>query len=325
MAAAKDVSGDATRLDRAASPVRAPCPPPCDPVVLQMVLYFDIFHHPLTTGELTRLVAPGERVAVEAACARLAEAGRLHRQGRYCFAPGEHATVARRRRRAEHAERTWPKARAAAAALARLPWVQGLLVTGSLSKNSMTADGDVDFLVLVAPGRVWTLKSLLQVLRRPLPHAIHELLCTNYLLGTDQLEIDDRNLYTAIELATAVPMFGRDACVAFLQANDWAARWVPGMAWAVERARCLPPSPPPTHHAPSPMGDRVEKAALQAWDAYWNRKYAWLDDADRAQRFKRRPGVATNHLHDFQDYVLREADGRMRAAGLDRPVRQAQP
>lgn len=325
MADAKDVSGDATRLSRAASRAPPPPTPQIEAVVLQMVLYFDIFHHPLTTGELTRLVAPGQAGAVESACAGLAASGRLRRQGRFCFVPGEHATVARRRRRAAHAERAWPKARAAAAALARLPWVEGLMVTGSLSKNSMTADGDVDFLVLVAPGRVWTLKSLLQVLRRPLPHPIHELLCTNYLLSTDQLAIDDRNLYTAIELATAVPVFGRDACVALLRANGWAERWVPGLSWAVERAGRLPPSAPLRAAPTSAVGDRVERAALRAWDTYWNRKYAWLDAADRAQRFKRRPGVATNHLHDFQDYVLREADGRMRAAGLDRPVAQVRP
>ena len=42
----------------------------------------------------------------------------------------------------------------------------------------------------------------------------------------------------------------------------------------------------------------------------------------RAQRFKRRAGVATNHLHDFQAYVLREVRARYDAVGLKRPVDQ---
>jgi len=58
--------------------------------------------------------------------------------------------------------------------LQRFPFVRGLLVTGGMSKNSTGPDGDVDWLILVEPGRVWTLKSLLQVFRRGLPEPLRE-------------------------------------------------------------------------------------------------------------------------------------------------------
>ncbi len=55
---------------------------------------------------------------------------------------------------------------------------------------------------------------------------------------------------------------------------------------------------------------------MKLWDGYWNKKYAWLRPDLRAQRFKRRSEIATNHLHDFQDYVLREVAARYNRAGL---------
>lgn len=287
--------------------------------VLGMVLYFDVFRHPLTEPELTRLVRPGDPAAVARACDTLLSRGLLEGEGGWRHRPGTVRNVARRRSRARHAERVWPWAHRAARFLRSLPWVRGLLVTGSLSKNSAVPDGDVDFLVMVRPGRVWTLKTMLQGLRRALPHPARELFCTNYLMATDRLEVDDQNLFTAVELATAVPLAGREACVALLEANDWAREFVPGLDWSIARAAALPPDdlPPPGEAA---AAGRVEAAAMRAFDRYWDRKYDWLDAGVRSQRFKRRTDVATNHLHDFQGYVLREVDSRYRAVGLDRPL-----
>lgn len=288
-----------------------------------MVLYFDIFHHPLSLGEIERLVAPGQPARVLAAVARLAAEGRVEWEGRFCFAHGQRRGIARREQRARCAERAWPWAKRAAAILARLPFVEGVLVTGSLSKNSTDPNADIDFMLLVRPGRVWTLKAMLQGSRRLLPLAGRELFCTNYLLAIDRPLIDDRNIFTAIELATAVPMAGREACVAMLEANTWARSFVPGFDWSIRRAGHTPlvPSRSLARGVESmwvePVGRAVEHASLELFDRYWNRKYGWLEARDRAQRFKRREELATNHLHDFQEYVLRELRLRMAAAGID--------
>jgi len=289
--------------------------------VLRLVCYFDIFRHPLTRAELVRLVAPGDDAAVDAALARLVAHGRVQRQEQWCFRPGQAHGVPRRRERAARAERRWSQARRSAGALARLPGVRGVLVTGGLSKGSVGEDDDIDFMLLVAPGRVWTLKSLLQGVRKLGPAGLRDQACTNYLLGTDGLELDDRNVFTAVELATAVPMHGPEACEALLARNDWAARYVPGLDWARQRARRCPPLPAVRGAARAEallsgrLGERLESGSLAFWDAYWNRRYAWLPASVRDQRFKRRPEIATNHLHDFQDYVLGELGRRLAAAG----------
>ncbi|MFN7142395.1 MAG: hypothetical protein ACK4YP_01365 [Myxococcota bacterium] len=283
-----------------------------------MVAYYDIFRHPLTEAELRRLCG----FPVSADVDRLVVAGTLERFGGHVTLPGRAAHVPRRVERTAAAERRWPAAMRAGRVLAAFPWVRGVLVTGGLSKQSTEPDGDVDFLLLVEPGSVWAAKSALQGLRRVLPESGRDLFCTNYLLATDALALDDRNVFTAMELATAVPLHGADACVALLEANRaWAERHVPGYAWSLARARNAPTHalPLPTRlveAATGPFAPRIERAALAAWDAYWNRKYAWLPEATRDHRFKRRPEVATNHLHDFQGYVLAEYARRCADVGI---------
>ncbi|MFT4977330.1 MAG: hypothetical protein ACI8S6_003235 [Myxococcota bacterium] len=295
--------------------------------ILRMVMYFDVFKHPLTIGELERLVAPGRRAAISAACDALVAEGLLEATGRYRHSPGHSDWAARRAQRARWAEELWPRARRAAAVLARLPFVRGVCITGSLSKSATTPDGDVDFLLLSAPGRVWSLKTLTQLARWPLPEPLRELFCTNYILSTDTLALDARNLFTAVELATAVPMYGPSACAELIEANPWARRFVPGLDWSLARAQAALPLPSggPAGATERLWSDavavRAERSALSMWDRYWNRKYDWLPDEVRARRFQRQAGTATNHLHDFQDYVLREASARLSAAGLDEPVR----
>lgn len=278
-------------------------------LLLRLILYYDIFRHPLTTAELAWLSGADPGPALQ----KLLQEGFVVQEGPYIVRPGRSDWIAERRRRAAEAERLWPQARLAGQLLARFPAVQGVLVTGSLSKRSATPQGDVDFLLLITPGHVWRTKTLLQGFRKLLPEPIRDLFCTNYLLSMDSLPLDDRNLYTAMELMTAVPLHGPKACTALLDANPWVSDHLPGYASARLRAELALPAPgaPFLDHLPGFSHPALEEANLKLWNQYWNQKYRWLPTEVRAQRFKRRPEVSTNHLHDFQAHVLREFAARM--------------
>ena len=272
----------------------------------------------MCSSDLDRLAGAPLSPAVDA----LQDRGVLERVADHVCLAGGAGLVSGRTRRTEAAERRWPVARRAARALAAFPWIRAVFVTGGLSKQSAEDDADVDFLLLVEPGHVWAAKSALQLVRRVLPEAVRDCLCTNYLLATDALSLSDRNLFTAMELATAVPLHGSADAVALLEANRaWAEPLVPGYDWSVTRARNAPglraPRPVRAFEAAfGPFGPSVERVGLAAWNRYWNRKYAWVDEQDRAHRFQRGPSVATNHLHDFQRYVLDEHARRCRAYGI---------
>lgn len=273
---------------------------------LRMVLYYDIFHHPLTVEELSALA--GGTPTLDA---------RTERHGHYVCRAGASADLPGRIERSLAAERMWPQATRMAGIIARFPWVKAVFLTGGLSKRSAPPDGDIDFLLLCEGGRVWSTKTAVELVRRAMPARGRESLCANYLRAEDSLLLDDHTVFTAMEIATAVPMYGGALCAAFIEANTWARRWVPGYEFALRRAAAAPPLPSSPIR---PLADRVPRAleprALDAWDRFWNRKYATLDAGTRAQRFKRRPDVATNHFEDFQGWVSNEYASRCAAAGI---------
>lgn len=282
--------------------------------VQRVVLYFDVFRHPLRVDELASFCGP----EIDAAIDRAVALGSVEREGRWVFRSGRGGDRARRELRSAEAERQWLRASRAAAALACVPFVRGVLVTGALSKQSAQIEGDVDFLLLVEPGRVWTVKSALHVLRRGLPGPLREALCTNYLLGMDALALPQRSMFHAVELATAVPMYGPDACTALWDANPWAAEFVPG--WADLRKRVLVPPRVRAQHVQAFMERSVplafERWGANAMDSLWESRYAWLSKGERDRRFQRGPSVATNHLHDYSGWVNAEFRSRCLADGV---------
>lgn len=279
--------------------------------VLRLVLYFDVFDHPLSSAELAMWLGAGSADAIEA----LLAAGRLVATGDRLHLPGRDAGVPRRRERAIAAERLWPTARRSARFLAHFPWIRGVLVTGGLSKNSVGDDDDVDFLLLVDPGRVWLAKSALQLVRRALPPAGREALCTNYLLATDHLQIPapERDIYAAVELVTARPLFGPEACGALFAENLWVRNWFP----AFDPSAATRALPVRSRGRSLPALDRLDERARWAWDRYWLRKYRHLRAEDLALRFRRDPHVSTNHLDDWRAPVLDQWRVRLAAHGID--------
>ena len=104
-----------------------------------------------------------------------------------------------------------------------------------------------------------------------------------------------------------------------LRANEsWAQRYVPGIQWSIERAEALTDTQD-TVSTDALQPNWLERRCLGFWDRYWNNKYDYLPDDTRSQRFKRRPDRATNHLHDFQGYVLDALSERCEQLGISIP------
>ncbi len=277
-----------------------------------MVLYFDVFRHPLRVDELVALCGEDVEPAVGEAVA----SGVIEREGVWVFRAGRSGDRTRRLERTAEAERQWRRVQHAGSLLARLPYVRGVLVTGGLSKQSALPGGDVDFMLLVEPGRVWTVKLGLHLLRRALPGALRESLCTNYLLATDALPIAGKSMFHAVELATAVPLFGPEACTALLEANAWAGERVRGLAFSRRRAALASPLPPAHARFEPLIPSSLEPLAADVMSRFWEKRYAWLPAAERERRFQRSPSAATNHLHDFSGWVNTEYAARCHAVGL---------
>jgi len=126
----------------------------------------------------------------------------------------------------------------AAAILARLPYVKGLAISGSLSKNFADEYTDVDFFIVTAADRLWIARSFLQLLYK-LAHMVGKgrWFCLNYYIDEKGLAISERNIFTAMEIVTLVPMYGAETMGHFLSANGWVSNFFPLHKPAVDQLK----------------------------------------------------------------------------------------
>ena len=171
------------------------------------------------------MASPAHRRRFEQALAALDGHALTRRDGFVCRA-GREAIFNLRRRRRELAARRWPPARRFARWLTRVPFLRMVAVCGSHAVENGGEAGDVDLFLVTEPGRLWIVHTCAMALRR-IGRVLGIELCPNYLLTTDALEVPERDLYTAREIAQAMPLWGEEVYERFLVANRWIKSFLP--------------------------------------------------------------------------------------------------
>src|SRR5438876_5807123 len=188
----------------------APPAPQVEQAAIRAVAYADVFDYPLRAFEVHRYLhgTAATLEATELALARCSAPGGAlsHRDGCYMLR-GRESLVAVRDRRAAIADRLWPAALTYARLIAGLPFVRMVAVTGSLAWHNVDAKGDIDYLIVTEPDRLWICRWLTAALYRAV-WLDGVRICPNYLITTRALAFADRNLYTAYEVARMTPIAG---------------------------------------------------------------------------------------------------------------------
>jgi len=209
--------------------------------ILKTLCYRDLFDYPLTGKEIAEFLI--ERSAhpseVEQTLAQLAAEGKVGQSDGYYFLSKRTELVGRRRQREGISERKWEQARKLARALRFFPWVQAVFITGALAAGNAEKEADLDFLVITRRNRVWLTRLLAYLffsflgLKRP--RGVKEApdrVCLNMFLAEDALVVpeEERNLFTAHEVALACPLWARGYLHhRFLGENFWVKNFLPNL------------------------------------------------------------------------------------------------
>ena len=218
-------------------------PRPLERAILLAVAYADVFDQPVTAREIHRYL-PGRR-ATSRAVMDVLEGDRLvprrlSRVGRYFTLPGRESLVEVRSRRERIASGYWQRAERVGRAISRLPFVRMVAVTGSLAADNTDTNSDIDFLIVIRPGRLWITRLMVVAVSR-LESRRGPRICPNYILSERVLALRERTLYTARELAQMVPLSGAALYRRMREANAWAAARLPNAQGAPPRARLRQP------------------------------------------------------------------------------------
>ena len=196
-----------------------------DRAILETLVYSDIFEYPLQLKELHRFLP--ERVDIEKLPRVI---GSLHEQvGKkddYYFLAGREETVGIRKQREARSRKLLPRAIQYGCVLGSLPFIRMVALTGSLAVMNVSKDSDFDYMLVTAPGRVWTARVfalLFNRLVRPFGPAI----CPNLIVSETALEWPQHDLYSARELYQMIPIMGMDVYHRLMKANQWVREFFP--------------------------------------------------------------------------------------------------
>lgn len=159
------------------------------------------------------------------------------------FLRGKDHLAPRRVRFSKHSAYLWPEARRMARWVERSGLARCGLVTGSLASDNADEHADIDFLFVYPTDRAYLSFAGVRMLVN-LPFAGLGIMCPNYCLPDSHLEIRPQNLFTAWEIAKAVPMFGFDVYADFARANRWVRDYLPNALPVLEHPRAAAPARP---------------------------------------------------------------------------------
>jgi hypothetical protein len=114
-------------------------------------------------------------------------------------------------------------------------------VTGSLAMNNTDEGKDVDYMIVTAPNHLWTCRALsLLVARFAKLEGVS--LCPNYLVTTNAMDLKERSLYVAHELAQMIPFSGIEIYREMWQLNSWVNDYLPNALNEPEMPQGLQPA-----------------------------------------------------------------------------------
>lgn len=294
-----------------------------DEQILRTLSYFDIFKYPLKTEEILKFLGVPvlDKSTLISRLRNLGDQKIIFQFDEFFTLKNNNSLIDRRRRGNKEAEKFLILARKKAKLISKFPFVRAVLASGSLSKGYMDKDSDLDFFIITAPRRLWIARTLLVLYKRIFLANSHKYFCVNYFVDEDHLEIEEKNLFTATELATVIPLYGSRQYENLHDMNPWLSGFFPNyMPWNVAE---VPPSEPSmTKRVMESLiglcfGNIFEKylqnKTLSRWKKLYEKNYS---DSDFKVAFKSKSYASKNHPRNFQRTIIEVYEERLRSFGL---------
>ena len=278
--------------------------------VLKTLLYFDIFNYPLDAAEIFSFLPVKENsVNATTKCLdRLMEIKYVFRFGDLYSLHADEKNIRRRLRGNREAEKWLPIARKQAGFIGKFPFVRAVMASGSLSKGYMDEKSDLDFFIVTAPGRLWIARTLLVMYKRIFRANSHKTFCANYFVDAEHLEIEEKNIFTATELITLIPLYNAHGYQKVMDSNAWVKKFFPNFERKKPRISIKENSRALRRLYELlffPVGGWLDKffmdVSLRRWIRLYGRQYS-REDFDIA--FKTRRHISKNHPNHYQKKVL---------------------
>ena len=197
--------------------------------ILKVLVYFDLFRYPLTSTELRLFLdRPAEEIEFNKVLDEMINEKKIFLIGEFYSLHNDLSLVERRIKGTQRAARLLLKAEKIAALLYKFPYTRGIAISGSLSKNFADENADIDYFIITKANRLWIARTLLHLYKKnPFLKNRKQYYCMNYFIDEGDLVIEEKNIYTATELYTVIPMAGNGSVKKFFETNSWSHNYFP--------------------------------------------------------------------------------------------------
>ena len=194
-----------------------------------MLAYFEMFSYPLLKEEimlfLDRSIQP---LDLDTALEDLVREARIYRHENFFQLRNEPTLINRRKDGNSRAALMLQRARKISGFLYWFPYVRGIGISGSLSKNFAAKDADIDFFIITQSNRLWIARTFMHIFKKfTFLAGRQHLFCMNYYVDEHALQIHEQNIFTATEVITLVPVHGNGVMTNFFKANHWVKKYFP--------------------------------------------------------------------------------------------------
>ena len=282
--------------------------------ILHSLAYSAVFNYPLSQSEIIvgmdSLVDDTADIRVE--LENLVASNTVLTNGSFYSLKENPDGFKLREARNKRAKKYLPLAKVISRFMGNFPFVRAVFISGSLSKNSLDNDGDIDYFIITEPGRLWICRTLLIIFKKIFLFNSYKFFCLNYFIDSNGLEIEDRNIYTAHEIATLIPTYGRKTCIEFFSANPWIKDYLPnsitpsldatpaariwGLKWLMEKI------------LKTALADGLERKFKNYSEYHWKKKHKDLNQKELDITLVLRDNKSTYHPQNFKYKVLDKFD-----------------
>jgi hypothetical protein len=180
-------------------------------------------------------------------------------------------------------------------------------------------------MVITSEGRLWIARTLLMLFKKIFLFNSYKYFCINYFITEKHLEIEEKNIFTATEIATIKPVFNSDLVNEFIAKNEWIKNYFPN--YILGDLRLHKPGFKINNRKSKTqwffelffsgfVGRKLNEKLMNMTKKHWNKKYANVNEAERNHMFKSTLNVSKTHPQNMQKKILRTYDNKLKEFNL---------
>lgn len=279
--------------------------------ILKVLAYFDYFHFPLQTEQIIfYLGCKAESTkAIHECLNELVSIGKIECDRGYYGLTNLSANIDNRLSGEENFRQLRDRIRKSCNRISYFPFVKFIGLSGSMSKGYAPPNADIDFFIVTEKNRLWLCKILLHLLKTAsMLKGSQRWYCLNYYVDVTAMRIEEKNIFTAVELASLKPLIDEgNYYEQLIQHNeDWLKEIIPNFSLHSKVETIQPRKNFFSQLLSFFSTDGINRWVMHLTDGDWRkRKRRSRIPADQySVVIKTRENISKRHYRNFQKRML---------------------